>query len=80
MCCPPFGFKCGYGACIDEKLKCNGISDCLDESDENDLLCGYRKNLKFPITPPKKQAETRVLGSFGNNVTNRLSGELPNGV
>lgn len=21
-CCPPFGFRCGYGACIDEKQRC----------------------------------------------------------
>lgn len=23
-CCPPFGFRCGYGACVDEKARCDG--------------------------------------------------------
>lgn len=40
-CCPPFGFRCGYGACVDEKARCDGNFDCFDQSDENYLLCGY---------------------------------------
>lgn len=41
QCCPSYGFRCGYGACIDDDARCDGTIQCLDESDENPLLCGY---------------------------------------
>lgn len=31
------------GGCIDERGRCDGQVDCIDESDENYLLCGYPK-------------------------------------
>lgn len=43
----------GYGACVDERDKCNGIQNCADNSDENDLLCGYGK-------PSKKKPQHTV--------------------
>lgn len=27
-CCPPFGFRCGYGACVDNEARCDGKFDC----------------------------------------------------
>lgn len=27
-CCPPFGFRCGYGACVDNEARCDGKTDC----------------------------------------------------
>ncbi|KAL0116518.1 hypothetical protein PUN28_009883 [Cardiocondyla obscurior] len=32
--CPIYAFRCNYGACIDNDLTCNGISNCVDNSDE----------------------------------------------
>lgn len=32
-------FRCAYGACIDNDLKCNGQINCIDESDEDIILC-----------------------------------------
>lgn len=36
--CPPGFIRCKYGACISKSKKCNGISDCIDQSDESQ--CG----------------------------------------
>lgn len=44
---------CILGACIDERDRCNGVSNCIDNSDENDLLCGYGK-------PGKKKPATTI--------------------
>lgn len=33
-------FKCQYGACIPEKLKCNLERNCHDWSDEDEKICG----------------------------------------
>lgn len=32
-------FRCNYGACIDRDLKCNGVVNCADGSDEDPQLC-----------------------------------------
>lgn len=37
--CPKFFFRCDYGACIDGDLKCNGIKNCADGSDEYSRQC-----------------------------------------
>lgn len=37
--CPPFAFKCAYGACIYPDLMCNGQADCADGSDEKPPAC-----------------------------------------
>lgn len=37
--CPQFLFRCNYGACIDGDLKCNGVTNCADGSDEEPRLC-----------------------------------------
>lgn len=36
-CCPPFGFRCGYGACVDVKSKCDGNADCLGKTHPHNL-------------------------------------------
>lgn len=36
----PRGFRCRYGACVPKNSRCNGIEDCADGSDEDELLCG----------------------------------------
>lgn len=36
----PRGFRCRYGACVSRESRCNGIYDCADGSDEDELLCG----------------------------------------
>ena len=37
--CSKFSFRCNYGACIDSNLKCNGVTNCADGSDEDSELC-----------------------------------------
>lgn len=37
--CPPYGFRCAYGACISGHLECNGNRDCADNSDEVTVKC-----------------------------------------
>lgn len=39
MACPR-GFRCRYGACVSKSSRCNGVADCADNSDEDELLCG----------------------------------------
>lgn len=36
--CPETLFRCTYGACIDAK-ECDGVQECLDESDERSINC-----------------------------------------
>lgn len=43
--CPFFAFRCRYGACVDKKVRCNGVNDCADGSDEDYLLCGASMDL-----------------------------------
>ena len=37
--CGPYGFECGDGDCIYIGFRCDGKSDCLDDTDE--LGCEY---------------------------------------
>lgn len=37
--CPDYAFRCSYGACIDGDAICNGIKDCIDNSDETLSNC-----------------------------------------
>ncbi len=37
--CPSHMFQCGGGRCLSTYMKCNGIKDCSDHTDEKDL-CG----------------------------------------
>jgi len=37
--CPATVFRCDYGACIDGDLRCNGIANCADGSDESPAIC-----------------------------------------
>lgn len=32
--CPPYTFKCRYGACISKVNNCDGTAQCIDGSDE----------------------------------------------
>lgn len=32
-------FRCTYGACINGDLKCNGVTNCADGSDEDPKIC-----------------------------------------
>ena len=34
MTCRPGYFQCDSGHCISEHMKCNGVADCRDASDE----------------------------------------------
>lgn len=45
--CPSYKFRCDYGACIDKNKLCDGVRDCLDDSDEYPDIC--------PSTPSIKQ-------------------------
>ena len=41
MTCEDNEFRCSNGQqCIENHLKCNGLNDCSDESDENEDTCG----------------------------------------
>jgi len=33
--CPPYAFRCNYGACVDGNSECDGKQDCVDNSDES---------------------------------------------
>ena len=46
--CPPNQFQCQNGLCIDLNLKCDGLDDCTDGSDEID--CGNFFHLKCPCS------------------------------
>jgi len=37
--CPATAFRCADGACIDGNLRCNGIDNCADGSDESRSSC-----------------------------------------
>lgn len=37
--CPKHTFRCSYGKCISMKALCDNFNDCIDGSDESDLLC-----------------------------------------
>lgn len=50
--CPTYAFRCGNGACISGKKKCDSRIDCSDGSDENWALCGRSKNQSVTIRPP----------------------------
>lgn len=49
--CPSYAFRCGNGACVGGKKKCDGRIDCSDGSDENYALCGKSKNESVTIRP-----------------------------
>lgn len=46
--CSELFFRCSYGACIDSNLKCNGVTNCVDGSDEDPKLC---KGTTATVTP-----------------------------
>lgn len=33
--CPSDKFRCKYGGCVHGKARCNGIKECIDNSDED---------------------------------------------
>jgi len=55
-------FRCAYGACIDNDLKCNGQTNCVDGSDEDIILCsgiGLGVQIKpiISIKPPPEKSD-----------------------
>lgn len=51
--CPGYTFKCDYGACVNGYAKCDGIKDCVDNSDENNCVTATTK----PPVPTLKPTE-----------------------
>lgn len=49
--CPSYSFRCGNGACIGAKQKCDSRIDCLDGSDENWKLCGRNRTQTTTARP-----------------------------
>ena len=35
-------FQCADGQCVSNTSKCNGVSECFDNSDESADLCGRK--------------------------------------
>lgn len=40
--CSSLDFECGFGNCIPYSLTCDGVSHCVDSSDEAEAFCNYR--------------------------------------
>lgn len=40
--CKPGEYTCANGQCIDEKLRCNSVADCSDQSDEKNCVNGKK--------------------------------------
>ena len=41
--CPPFAFRCRNKRCVLKSKVCDGINDCVDNSDETDGCKGNKK-------------------------------------
>ena len=37
--CHRYAFRCNYGACVNGDSICNGVQDCIDNSDETQPQC-----------------------------------------
>lgn len=58
--CPAFNFRCAYGACIEESLRCNGVRNCADGSDEDQDLCrGGNTSNRMTTESPNPTRPTR---------------------
>ena len=64
--CPRYVFRCSYGACIDNDLKCNGVPNCADGSDEDRSICGGR-----PPSRPTEQTTKRPSYDQTDRTTTR---------
>lgn len=73
--CDPFLFRCNYGACIDGDLKCNGVINCVDGSDEDIKLCSSTSmttstTTSIPFIPPSR-GTTSTLPPWNPQQSNR---------
>lgn len=59
--CSKNQFRCGYGACIDLKLKCDGVKHCPDGSDEFSELCKVISETPAPKPTPTPVTERLAL-------------------
>lgn len=48
--CPDNEWQCHNGECINPDFLCDGNPDCMDESDEDEVMCSHRP-------PPEGQGE-----------------------
>lgn len=84
--CPTYAFRCGTGACISGKKKCDQRIDCYDGSDENSILCGRNRTDSRPSTsrpssngfatqrPPNAfGTHAPPIGQFGTSTTPSFS-------
>jgi len=66
--CSKNEFECGNRMCVSDKAKCNGIYDCLDQTDEKDCrkycLSHKEYKLKYYIIRLICTKETRYIYMF----------------
>lgn len=55
--CSKNEFECGNRMCVSDKAKCNGIYDCLDQTDEKDCrkyIACHIKNINYNMIIHKR--------------------------
>ncbi|XP_035661011.1 laminin subunit gamma-3-like [Branchiostoma floridae] len=63
--CPDTAFSCNDGFCIDRSLRCNGVTNCFDSSDELDCPGGGGNSGNTAPSPPRTPTPARPVPQCG---------------